>query len=63
MEDVEGLELTRHGTIKVDEGTYQTSLEGVFAGGDAVTGPKIAIEAIAQGKTQQGLLIAILGAS
>ncbi|WP_271628824.1 NAD(P)-binding protein [Caldicellulosiruptor sp. DIB 104C] len=50
VEDVEGLELTRHGTIKVDEGTYQTSLEGVFAGGDAVTGPKIAIEAIAQGK-------------
>lgn len=50
IEDIEGLELTRYGTIKVDEGTYQTSLEGVFAGGDAVTGPKIAIEAIAHGK-------------
>lgn len=63
MEDVEGLELTRHGTIKVDEGTYQTSLEGVFAGGDAVTGPKIAIEAIAQGKNAARVIDSYLRAS
>lgn len=49
-EDIQGLELTKAGTIKVDESTFQTGIPGVFAGGDAVTGPKIAIEAVAQGK-------------
>ena len=38
------------GTIKVDPTTLQTSREGIFAGGDAVTGPWIAIEAVAAGK-------------
>ena len=36
--------------IVADPVTLQTSLEGVFAGGDAVTGPATAIEAIAAGK-------------
>ncbi len=45
----ERLELTDWGTIKVDEG-MQTSLQGVFAGGDAVLGPATLIEAIAHGK-------------
>jgi len=36
--------------IEVNPGTFQTNLQGVFAGGDAVTGPKIAIDAIAQGQ-------------
>ena len=44
------LELTRWGTIVADESTLATSMPGVFAGGDVVTGPKVAIEAIAQGK-------------
>jgi len=35
--------------IAIKEGTFETNLEGVFAGGDAATGPKIAIEAVAQG--------------
>nr|WP_312577465.1 NAD(P)-binding protein [Sedimentibacter sp.] len=34
--------------IEVDQLTFQTNIKGVFAGGDAVTGPKIAIEAIGQ---------------
>ncbi|MGF6376569.1 NADPH-dependent glutamate synthase beta subunit-like oxidoreductase [Clostridiales Family XIII bacterium PM5-7] len=37
-------------TIQVDELTYQTGESDVFAGGDAVTGPKFAIDAIAAGK-------------
>jgi len=41
--------------IEVNPGTFKTNLEGVFAGGDAVTGPKIAIDAIAQG--QQAALV------
>jgi len=35
--------------IAIKEGTFETNLEGVFAGGDAATGPGIAIEAVAQG--------------
>jgi len=36
--------------IAISEGTFETSIKGVFAGGDAATGPKIAIDAIAQGE-------------
>jgi len=42
--------VSRWGTIGVDESTFYTDTPGVFAGGDAVTGPGIAIEAIAAGK-------------
>lgn len=41
--------LTKWGTIAVDENTMATEIPGVFAGGDVVTGPSIAIEAVAQG--------------
>ncbi len=41
---------TSWGTIAVQEGTFETNVEGIFAGGDAVTGPKIAIQAVADGK-------------
>lgn len=44
------LEVNVEGTILVNPETNQTSLKGVFAGGDAVTGPGWAIEAIAAGK-------------
>ncbi|HHW42141.1 MAG TPA: FAD-dependent oxidoreductase [Syntrophomonadaceae bacterium] len=47
---LDGLELTQKGTIAVDPATLQTNIPGVFAGGDAVTGPGIAIEAVAQGQ-------------
>ncbi len=43
-------ELTRWGTFKVDPDTLQTTIAGVFAGGDVVTGPATVIEAIAAGK-------------
>ena len=36
--------------IVADKGTLMTEIPGVFAGGDCVTGPGIAIEAIAQGR-------------
>lgn len=44
------LELNPNKTIKADSFTFQTSEPDVFAGGDAVTGPKFAIDAIALGK-------------
>ncbi|WP_054696608.1 FAD-dependent oxidoreductase [Syntrophomonas palmitatica] len=46
----ENLKLSRWGTLEADEKNYQTSLPGVFAGGDGVSGPGIAIEAVAQGQ-------------
>jgi NADPH-dependent glutamate synthase beta subunit-like oxidoreductase len=46
---LKGLEKNPDGTIRVDE-TGQTSMKGVFAGGDMVTGPGWAIDAIAAGK-------------
>ncbi|UCD20359.1 MAG: FAD-dependent oxidoreductase [candidate division WOR-3 bacterium] len=46
----ENFELTRWGTFAVDPDTLQTSIPGIFAGGDAVTGPATVIEAIAAGK-------------
>lgn len=42
-------ELTRWGTLKADLDTLQTSEEGVFAGGDCVSGPATLIEAMAAG--------------
>nr|WP_315021122.1 FAD-dependent oxidoreductase [uncultured Aminipila sp.] len=44
------IELNPNNTIKVDPFTFQTGEPDIFAGGDAVTGPKFAIDAIASGK-------------
>lgn len=46
----EGLELTRKGGIVTDESTGQTSRQGVFAGGDIVTGAATVIQAMGAGK-------------
>ena len=45
-----GVSLSRRGTIEADPETGVTSVEGVFAGGDVVTGPAYVIDAIAAGK-------------
>lgn len=52
--------LSKWNTIEVDEGTLATNVPGVFAGGDGVTGPKIAIDAVAQGKKAAESMIAYL---
>jgi len=44
------IELNPNKTIKADSFTLQTGDPDVFAGGDAMTGPKFAIDAIAMGK-------------
>jgi formate dehydrogenase major subunit len=46
----ETLNLTRWQTIQVNERTFETSVEGVFSGGDVVTGAATAVEAIAAGR-------------
>ena len=43
-------DLNPEGTVRVDPETGETSLNGVFSGGDVVTGPGWAINAIAAGK-------------
>ncbi|MBI4495510.1 MAG: FAD-dependent oxidoreductase, partial [Deltaproteobacteria bacterium] len=40
---------TPRGTLAVDDLTLETSLPGVFAGGDVVKGPASAVDAVAQG--------------
>lgn len=46
-----GLNITKWNTFATDETTLTTNVPGVFAGGDAVTGPNTVIDAIAQGHT------------
>ena len=46
-----GLDLTKRGNIVADEHTLATSKEGVFAGGDIVTGAATVILAMGAGKT------------
>lgn len=45
-----GLQITKRGTIAVDTTTLSTAIEGVFAGGDAVTNKGSVIRAIADGQ-------------
>ncbi|UCE24207.1 MAG: molybdopterin-dependent oxidoreductase [Candidatus Zixiibacteriota bacterium] len=46
----EKLQLTKWKTIIAKDGTFDTDRPGVFAGGDVVTGPADAIDAIAAGR-------------
>ncbi len=52
LDFLEGLPvaLRRDGTFEVDPATRETSVPGLFAGGDAVHGPSSIIEAIADGR-------------
>jgi len=45
-----GIVLRRTGSIAVNSFTYETGAELVYAGGDAVTGPSIVVEAIGAGE-------------
>ncbi|RNC29257.1 MAG: Glutamate synthase [NADPH] small chain [Candidatus Dichloromethanomonas elyunquensis] len=46
-----GLALNKHGNIAADENTMATSIPGVYAGGDIVTGAATVILAMGAGKT------------
>jgi len=50
QQTTEGLEVTKWGTIVVDEETGKTSKEGVYAGGDIVSGVATVISAMGAGK-------------
>ncbi len=46
----EGIPQTAWGSLVADPQTMQTALDGVFAGGDCVTGADIAVNAVAHGR-------------
>ena len=48
--DLGELKIGEKGRVQADGFTYQTAQKDIFVGGDAFTGPKFAIDAIAQGK-------------
>ena len=58
-----GLPLGRGNTVQVDADTLATAREGIFAGGDAVTGPATVIEAIAAGRQAAVSIDKYLGGS
>jgi len=45
-----GMRLTKEGTIQVSPETLETSIPGIFSGGEAVVGPSSAVEAMAMGR-------------
>ena len=47
---VDGLEVTRWGTVKADFGTGKTALDGVYAVGDIVRGASLVVWAIRDGR-------------
>ncbi len=47
LKAADGVLVTRRGLLQVDNTTYQTNIPWMFAGGDAVAGPGLVIEAIA----------------
>ncbi len=63
LSDADQVELTPAGTIKIDPRTLATTSPGIFAGGDAAFGPRIAIEAVANGKNAAAAIHEYLGGS
>jgi heterodisulfide reductase subunit A-like polyferredoxin len=49
LKAADGVLVTKRGLLQVDNLTYQTNIPWIFAAGDAVVGPGLVIEAIAQG--------------
>jgi glutamate synthase (NADPH/NADH) small chain len=50
LEATPGLKLTKRGYIEADPETGETSIHGVFAGGDIVTGAATVISAMGAGR-------------
>jgi NADPH-dependent glutamate synthase beta subunit-like oxidoreductase len=46
----DGVETTRQGTVRIDPDTLMTSAPGIFAAGDIAFGPRLIINAVADGK-------------
>ena len=51
----------KNGVVRADPSSLATSVKGIFAGGDAVTGPSTIIDAIAQGRVAGAAIDRFLG--
>ena len=60
---VEGLEVTRWGTVKAEFTSGQTSLDGVFAAGDIVRGASLVVWAIRDGRDAADAILDYLSQS
>ncbi len=50
VQSEDGLEITPRGTLAIDKETLMTTAPGVFAGGDIAFGPRLIINAVADGQ-------------
>src|SRR6266704_2993766 len=50
VKPTDSLETTRQGTLKIDPATLMTTAPGIFAAGDIAFGPRLIINAVADGK-------------
>ncbi len=50
VQSEDGLEVTPRGTLQVDRETLATTAQGVYAGGDIAFGPRLIINAVADGQ-------------
>ena len=50
LKPADGIETTRQGTLKIDPATLMTTAPGIFAAGDIAFGPRLIINAVADGK-------------
>ena len=50
VKPTDGLETTRQGTLKINPATLMTTAPGIFAAGDIAFGPRLIINAVADGK-------------
>jgi heterodisulfide reductase subunit A-like polyferredoxin len=55
-----GVSVSKRGTIEVNPDTGATNIEGVFAGGDVVTGPAYVVDAMAAGRRAASSIDAFL---
>jgi glutamate synthase (NADPH/NADH) small chain len=63
MWGVEGLTVTRWGTVRADFRTHETSLPGVYAAGDIVRGASLVVWAIRDGREAADAILAQLSQS
>ncbi len=60
QQTTKGLDVTRYGTIIADEETMHTNLDGIYAGGDVVSGAATVISAMGAGKKAAAAMLEYL---
>lgn len=63
LQESDGIQLTPRGTIQVDPDTLETTAPGIYAGGDLAFGPRLIINAVADGQKAARAMAAYLSGS